>query len=102
MKIVLFAQIINLICVKKRVLKKNSYCKNPQEEHIKGTGYIRISVVLITFCFRKGTAVAQWLRCCATNWKVAGSNVVLFRTQPNRELTLRDFIAFMQANKYKL
>jgi hypothetical protein len=21
----------------------------------------------------KGTAVAQWLRCCATNWKVAGS-----------------------------
>ena len=22
---------------------------------------------------RKGTAVAQWLRCCATNWKVAGS-----------------------------
>jgi len=22
---------------------------------------------------RKGTAVAQWLRCCATNKKVAGS-----------------------------
>ena len=21
----------------------------------------------------EGTAVAQWLRCCATNWKVAGS-----------------------------
>jgi len=21
----------------------------------------------------RGTAVAQWLRCCATNWKVAGS-----------------------------
>jgi len=20
-----------------------------------------------------GTAVAQWLRCCATNWKVVGS-----------------------------
>ena len=20
-----------------------------------------------------GTAVAQWLRCCATNWKVTGS-----------------------------
>ena len=20
-----------------------------------------------------GTAVAQWLRCCATNWKIAGS-----------------------------
>jgi hypothetical protein len=25
------------------------------------------------FHFRAGTAVAQWLRCCATNWKVAGS-----------------------------
>ena len=23
--------------------------------------------------FRQGTAVAQWLRCCATNRKVAGS-----------------------------
>jgi len=23
--------------------------------------------------FTPGTAVAQWLRCCATNWKVAGS-----------------------------
>jgi len=23
--------------------------------------------------FPVGTAVAQWLRCCATNWKVAGS-----------------------------
>ena len=22
---------------------------------------------------REGTAVAQWLMCCATNWKVAGS-----------------------------
>ena len=22
---------------------------------------------------KKGTVVAQWLRCCATNWKVAGS-----------------------------
>jgi len=22
---------------------------------------------------RMGTAVAQWLRCCAINWKVAGS-----------------------------
>ena len=24
-------------------------------------------------CFSRGTAVAQWLRCCATNRKVAGS-----------------------------
>jgi len=25
------------------------------------------------YCLHKGTAVAQWLRCCATNRKVAGS-----------------------------
>jgi hypothetical protein len=25
------------------------------------------------YSFLLGTAVAQWLRCCATNWKVAGS-----------------------------
>ena len=30
------------------------------------------------------------------------ANVILFRTRPNQELTLLDFIAFMQANKYKL
>jgi hypothetical protein len=30
------------------------------------------------------------------------ANLVLFRTRPNQELTLRDFIAFIQANKYKL
>jgi len=26
-----------------------------------------------TYCVRVGTAVSQWLRCCATNRKVAGS-----------------------------
>ena len=39
-------------------------------------------------------------RRCSVIWTLA--NVVLFRTRPNQELTLRDFIAFMQANKYKL
>jgi len=29
-------------------------------------------IYLSTFLI-KGTAVAQWLRCCSTNWKVAGS-----------------------------
>ena len=29
-------------------------------------------IVLCTVC-KSGTAVAQWLRCCATNRKVAGS-----------------------------
>ena len=36
----------------------------------------------------------------AVMWILA--NVVLFRIRPNQELTLRDFIAFMQANKFKL
>ena len=69
-----------------------------------------------------GTRWPIWLRHCATSRKVAGSipqcalwpptrrhavmwivtNVVLFRTRPNQELTLRNFIAFMQTNKYKL
>ena len=30
-------------------------------------------VILPYLYFSEGTAVAQWLRCCATNWKVAGS-----------------------------
>ena len=37
---------------------------------------IRIVVVVYYFSYvtiRMGTAVAQWLRCCATNRKVAGS-----------------------------
>jgi len=31
------------------------------------------SVVLLVVLLTAGTAVAQWLRCCATNRKVAGS-----------------------------
>ena len=29
--------------------------------------------VCVCVCVLGGGAVAQWLRCCATNWKVAGS-----------------------------
>ena len=29
--------------------------------------------IIHLYMFRAGTAVAQWLRCCATNQKVAGS-----------------------------
>jgi len=36
----------------------------------------------------------------AVMWILA--SLVLSITRPNKELTLRDFIAFMQANKYKL
>ena len=25
------------------------------------------------YATKRGTVVAQWLRCCATNWTVAGS-----------------------------
>ena len=35
------------------------------------TGSRWITAYYISFW---GTTVAQWLRCCATNWKVAGSN----------------------------
>ena len=38
----------------------------------------RVSVVAVAiyndrYNICTGTAVAQWLRCCAANWKVAGS-----------------------------
>jgi len=29
--------------------------------------------IIVCYLLNKGTAVAQWLRCCATNRKVAGS-----------------------------
>jgi len=29
--------------------------------------------IIFLYMFRAGTAVTQWLRCCATNWEVAGS-----------------------------
>ena len=39
--------------------------------------YIALGVTPFKFCFAlrvySGTAVAQWLRCCATNRKFAGS-----------------------------
>ena len=36
--------------------------------HFRLSNFVRISEAIL-----KGTAVAQWLRCCATNRKVAGS-----------------------------
>ena len=33
--------------------------------------FVTVKIVKILHQIR-GTAVAQWLRCCATNWKVAG------------------------------
>ena len=32
-----------------------------------------LSWINLTYCHEMGTAVAQWLKCCATNSKVAGS-----------------------------
>jgi len=39
------------------------------------TFFLHILLVLffIILCMVVGTAVAQWLRCCATNRKIAGS-----------------------------
>ena len=34
---------------------------------------LNLSIYLLVSCSNRGTAVAQWLRCCATNRKVAGS-----------------------------
>jgi len=34
-----------------------------------------IAVIKVAYFVRSGTAVAQWLRCCATNGKVAVSIV---------------------------
>ena len=38
-----------------------------------GQGQISAIIIIIIIIIIMGTAVAQWLRCCATNWKVAGS-----------------------------
>jgi len=35
--------------------------------------FLEVASFLITVLIMRGTAVAQWLRCCATNRKVAGS-----------------------------
>jgi len=35
--------------------------------------YVYVFVYYMYMCMHVGTAVAQWLRCCATNRKVAGS-----------------------------
>ena len=34
---------------------------------------LQLPTVFSTVTFCTGTKVAQWLRCCATNWKVVGS-----------------------------
>ena len=56
--------------------------KNYCPKHVELTGIINMPLLLhLVGClnylyfniFFGGTAVAQWLRCCATNWKVAGS-----------------------------
>ena len=33
----------------------------------------RATLPFIFLLYKVGTAVAQWLRCCAANWKVVGS-----------------------------
>jgi len=37
------------------------------------------------FALGGGTVVAQWLRCCATNWRVSGSIPVAFE-KPNEKV----------------
>ena len=51
--------------------------------------------VIKLYCFIWGTAVAQWLRCCATNQKVAGSipdgviGIFHWHNPSDRTMTLR-------------
>ena len=49
---------------------------------------------------RRQCALWPPMRRRAVMWILA--NVVLFRTRPKQELTLRDLVSFMQANKHKL
>ena len=49
-------------------MKKNAKKKN------QGKNFLTVYCYIICSTYRHmGTAVAQWLRCCATNWKIAGS-----------------------------
>jgi len=52
-------------------------CKWPTSTHITPNYSLLIKnspyFILSTLLLKMGTAVAQWLRCCSTNWKVAGS-----------------------------
>ena len=47
--------------------------KKLQSEDGLHTGLKHVVVYYISLPIVRGTAVAQWLRCCATNRKVAGS-----------------------------
>ena len=56
---------LKLLCAKfKLAVRKNPYT-TVKEAHL--------SVKIAGYITTMGTAVAQWLRCCATNRKVAGS-----------------------------
>ena len=35
--------------------------------------FFKAKYFALDYILSRRTAVAQWLRCCATNWKVAGS-----------------------------
>ena len=49
------------------------FCHNTDYVHVNGHGRT-FTVILAKHCIKLGgTAVAQWLRCCATNRKVGGS-----------------------------
>ena len=71
-----------LVCVSGRylrhVLKKKSVCGLNWLAVASSGGFLKCSMTLETsykhwITWALGTAVAQWLRCCATNGKVAGS-----------------------------
>jgi len=77
-----------------------------EQRNLWSGNFLRVESLLMTYCnmyllvLGDRGGVAQWLRCCATNWKVAGSipaSVTVFfmyiksfrSTQPLTEMSTR-------------
>ena len=61
------------------MVKKDYYIFNQKSQKsflVSYVAFLKNSFPIPLICHKYvlvgGTAVAQWLRCCATNWKVAG------------------------------
>ena len=97
-----------MYCVRQVVKTPTIFSNNPvfyDLDQAMHNIYIKTNFYNVFYCIR-GTAVAQWLRCCATNRKVAGSipdgfigifhchnpsdpTVALGSTQPLTEMSAR-------------
>ena len=67
---------VHFCCIRYDVsvsIQNNSVCGRVRDPRVPNFLYIIIIIIIIILLLLLGTAVAQWLRCCATNRKVAGS-----------------------------